>query len=222
MPLPAAPPALHAFLVQAAADSDRDELRRSAGIGHHLLREATGLLQGQNTLAVLEHLIDRERLMVRLADYVTQTLERTRAASPSGQPGQPPGGDGPLGPLPPGFEPAARPTHASATALLLKGPPPMTHRPSDDSARATDTYLLFAHEAYYPDSGTQEINTTVVAAASLLHPQVRQLDGARIYDRLTRKRQPGEIIPLSTLTHELDGGTGWPRVGDWETVTRRP
>jgi proline dehydrogenase len=41
----------------------------------------------------------------------------------------------------------------------------MTHSQTDDSARATDTYLLFAHEAYYPDAGTQEINTTVVAAA---------------------------------------------------------
>ncbi|WP_405654005.1 hypothetical protein [Streptomyces sp. NBC_00019] len=95
----------------------------------------------------------------------------------------------------------------------------MTHIQTDDSARATDTYLLFAHEAYYPDSGTQEINTTVVAAASLLHPQVRQPDGARIHDRLTRGRRPGEIIPLSTLTHELDGGASWPAVGDWATVT---
>ncbi|MEU9917843.1 hypothetical protein [Streptomyces sp. NPDC051001] len=94
----------------------------------------------------------------------------------------------------------------------------MTHSQSDDSARATDTYLLFAHEAYYPDSATQEINTTVVAAASLRHPQVRQPDGARIHDRLPRRRQPGEIIPLSTLTHELDGGATWPSVGDWETV----
>ncbi|MGW7208459.1 hypothetical protein [Streptomyces sp. NPDC054837] len=93
------------------------------------------------------------------------------------------------------------------------------HSQSDDSARATDTYLLFAHEAYYADSGTQEINTTVVAAASLLHPQVRQPDGARIHDRLTRERRPGEIIPLSTLTHELGGGASWPSVGDWEKVT---
>ncbi|MCX5328048.1 hypothetical protein [Streptomyces sp. NBC_00140] len=95
----------------------------------------------------------------------------------------------------------------------------MTHGQTDDSARATDTYLLFAHEAYYPDSATQEINTTVVAADSLLHPQVRQPDGARMHDRLTRGRRPGEIIPLSTLTHELDGGASWPSVGDWETVT---
>ncbi|KMS74309.1 hypothetical protein ACM01_15225 [Streptomyces viridochromogenes] len=80
-------------------------------------------------------------------------------------------------------------------------------------------HLLFAHEPYYPGDAAQEINTTVVAAASLLHPQVQQPDGARIHDRLTHGRTPGEIIPLSTLTHELDGGAGWPWVGDWEKVT---
>ncbi|RRR76721.1 hypothetical protein EHS43_30040 [Streptomyces sp. RP5T] len=89
----------------------------------------------------------------------------------------------------------------------------------DDEAGSTEVYLLFAHEPYYPDAGTQEINTTVVTAASLLHPHVLQPDGARIHDRLTQGRTPGEIIPLSTLTHELDGGAGWPWVGDWETVT---
>jgi len=31
--------------------------------------------------------------------------------------------------------------------------------------------------------------------------------------------RPGEIVPLSTLTHELDGGTRWPHVGDWAAVT---
>ena len=85
--------------------------------------------------------------------------------------------------------------------------------------RTPDVYLLFAHEPYYPGPGTQEINTTVVAADSLLHPQVRQPDGARIHDLLTQGRQPGEIIPLATLTHELNGGADWPTVGDWESVT---
>ncbi|WP_328349108.1 hypothetical protein OG800_49075 [Streptomyces sp. NBC_00445] len=212
--------ALHAYLVQAAANSDRYELRRSAEIGHNLLWDAADLLQAEDTSSASARLIDRERLMVQLADQVTQTLERTRAESASGQGDQPHGGEGPLGPLPPGFERAARPTHASAPgSSLLKGSQPMTQSQTGDSARAADTYLLFAHEAYYPDSGTQEINTTVVAADSLLHPQVRQPDGARIHDRLTQGRQPGEIIPLSTLTHELDGGAGWPWVGDWEKVT---
>ncbi|MFF5481032.1 hypothetical protein ACFY5C_27425 [Streptomyces sp. NPDC012935] len=90
---------------------------------------------------------------------------------------------------------------------------------SDDSVRTTDVYLLFAHEPYCPDDGAQEINATVVAVASLLYRQVRQPDGARIHDRLTQARAPGEIVPLATLTHELGGGTGWPYVGDWEKVT---
>ncbi|GGQ97879.1 hypothetical protein [Streptomyces asoensis] len=82
----------------------------------------------------------------------------------------------------------------------------------------SEVYLLFAHEAYHPAVG-QEINTSLVAAACLLHPRVRQPDGARIYDRLTRGRRPGEIVPLATLTHELDEGRLWPKVGNWEAVT---
>ena len=81
-----------------------------------------------------------------------------------------------------------------------------------------EVYLLFAHEAYYP-APAREVNTSLVAAASLLHPQVRQPDGARIHDCLTRGRRQGEIVPLSTLTHELDGGARWPEIGDWEAVT---
>lgn len=40
-----------------------------------------------------------------------------------------------------------------------------------------------------------------------------------MHDLLTQGRQPGEIIPLATLTHELGGGADWPAVGDWERVT---
>ncbi|OIJ99037.1 hypothetical protein BIV25_10710 [Streptomyces sp. MUSC 14] len=94
----------------------------------------------------------------------------------------------------------------------------MTKPKSSEANRTPDVYLLLAHEAYFP-GGAQEINTTVVAAASLLHPQVRQPDGVRIHDLLTRGRRPGEIIPLATLTHELGGGADWPEVGDWEYVT---
>ena len=96
----------------------------------------------------------------------------------------------------------------------------MSHPESGPADRTPDVYLLFAHEPYYPGPGTQEINTTVVAADSLLHPRVRQPDGARIHDRLLRGRRPGEIVPLATLTHELDGGALWPLVGDWEAVTK--
>ncbi|MGW7369437.1 hypothetical protein ACWGI8_39975 [Streptomyces sp. NPDC054841] len=87
------------------------------------------------------------------------------------------------------------------------------------AARTPDVYLLFAHEPYYPGPGTQEINTTVVAADTLLHPQVHQPDGTRIHDLLTQGRQPGAIIPLASLTHELNGGADWSTVGDWERVT---
>ncbi|MFE1840718.1 hypothetical protein [Streptomyces sviceus] len=212
--------ALHTNIVQAAADSNRYELRRSAEIGQNLLWDAADQLQNEDTRSASTRLIDRERLMVQLADQVAQTVERTRAKAPTAEAGQPRAGEGPLGPLPQGFEPAARPTPSSyTTTSLLKGYRPMTQSQPEDAARTTDVYLLFAHEPYYTGDGTQEINTTLVAAASLLHPQVQQPDGARIHDRLTQRRNPGEIVPLSTLTHELGGGADWPSVGDWEMVT---
>ncbi|MFH8698802.1 hypothetical protein [Streptomyces chartreusis] len=208
---------LHTYLVEAAASCDRYELRRSAEIGHQLLWNAADLLQSENTRRVSARLIDQERLMVQLVDQVAQTLDRTRTTS-SGQANHRSGG--PLGPLPPGFEPVAHPTPQPAgEPSPRKGHQPMTQAPSGDSARTTDVYLLFAHEPYYPAEGTQEINTTLVAAASLLHPQVQQPDGIQIHNRLTQGREPGEIIPLATLTHELGGGTEWPYVGDWEKVT---
>ncbi|MBO7935633.1 hypothetical protein JTP77_006635 [Streptomyces sp. S9] len=92
-------------------------------------------------------------------------------------------------------------------------------QPEAGPPRNQSVYLLFAHEPYYPGPATQEINTTIVAAASVLHPHVCQPDGARIHDLLTQQPRPGEVVPLSTLTHELDGGAGWPAVGDWERVT---
>ncbi|MFI0511169.1 hypothetical protein ACH3Y9_12490 [Streptomyces sp. WSLK1-5] len=214
--------ALHTCILQAAAGSDRYEVRRSAEVGHRLLWDAAGLLQDQDTRTAAPRLIDRERLMVQLADQVAQLLERTRtrAHSATGEAGQPRRSFAPGGPLPHGFEPAAQPTLSSTPATSpLKGHRPMIQTQRDDEAGSTEVYLLFAHEPYDPDAGTQEINTTVVTAASLLHPHVLQPDGARIHDRLAQGRTPGEIIPLSTLTHELDGGAGWPWVGDWETVT---
>jgi hypothetical protein len=90
---------------------------------------------------------------------------------------------------------------------------------SNPDVRTLDVYLLHAHGPYHPGPGTQEIDTTVVAADSLLHPQVRQPDGVRIHDLLTQGRQPSESIPPATLTHELEGGADWPKIGDWEGVT---
>ncbi|MFJ7097162.1 hypothetical protein ACIQWL_44205 [Streptomyces mirabilis] len=205
--------ALHTSLVQAAAGSDRYELRRSAEIGQHTLWDAAGLLQTQDTRSAAADLIARERLMVQLADQAAQILKRTPGPANADQARKP---EQPLGPYPPGLRPA--PHHTLGTLSLkeaLRMPQP---QPGPD-VRTADVYLLFAHEPYYPGPGTQEINTTVVTADTLLHPQVQQPDGARIHDLLTRGRQPGEIIPLATLTHELNGGADWPTVGDWESVT---
>jgi len=222
--------ALHTRLFEAAADSEQaavadseaERLRRSVEMGHCLLWDAAGLLQTADTTSASAGLIDIARLMAQLADQVTHALKPAAAvaqASPQER-HQPHDGPGPLGPLPPGFEPAPPPAHQPAPATSpLKGVHPMPQSQIDAPSRTTETYLLFAHEPYYPGPGTQEINTTVVAADTLLHPQVQQPDGARIHDLLTRARTPGEIIPLSTLTHELCGGAHWPQVGDWETVT---
>ncbi|MFD8646557.1 hypothetical protein [Streptomyces mirabilis] len=212
--------ALHTSLVQAAAGSDRHELRRAAEIGQHLLWDAAGLLQTQDTRSAFAELIARERLMVQLADQVAQTLKRTHTEDGPAATGQPHTRERPLGPYPPGFEQTARPTpHHTHGTSPLKGHHSMTQPEPDHAVRTAGVYLLFAHEPYYLGPGTQEINTTLVTAASLLHPRVRQPDGAQIHDRLTQGRQPGEIIPLALLTHELNGGADWPTVGDWEGVT---
>ncbi|MFF8932279.1 hypothetical protein ACF1AO_34005 [Streptomyces longwoodensis] len=212
--------ALHTYIVQAAAGSDRYELRRSAEIGQHLLWDAAVLLQDQDTHSAPKRLIDRERLMIQLADQVAQTLQRARAEAASSEAAHRRDGPSPLGPVQPGFESSSRPAPtATPDTSLLEGPCPMSQTQPDEAVRTANVYLLFAHEPYYLGDGAKEINTTVVAAASLLHPQVQQPDGARIHDRLTKGRRPGEIIPLSTLTHELGGGADWPTVGDWEKVT---
>ncbi|MET7353035.1 hypothetical protein [Streptomyces mirabilis] len=207
--------ALHTFLVQAAAGSDRYELCRSAEIGRHTLWDAAGLLQTPDTRSASADLIACERLMVQLADQAAQILKRTPGPANTDQARKP---EQPLGPYPPGPRPV--PHHTPGT-LSLKGTLLMPQPQSGPDVRTADVYLLFAHEPYYSGPGTQEINTTVVTADTLLHPQVQQPDGARIHDLLTRgrQRQPGEIIPLATLTHELNGGADWPTVGDFERVT---
>lgn len=209
---------LQTFLVQAAAGSDRYELRRSAEVGRGLLWDAAGLLQTRVTRSASADLIARERLMLQLAHQVAQILKRTAEDGTAGA-NQASGPGRPLGP----YQPCPRPTtHPAARHApnppLQKGTLPMTQPGPGPAVPTLDVYLLFAHEPYYP-AGAQEINTTVVAAACLLHPRVRQPDGARIHDHLVHGRRPGEIVPLSTLTHELDGGARWPEVGDWEAAT---
>ncbi|MFI7406935.1 hypothetical protein ACIBW9_41860 [Streptomyces sp. NPDC049541] len=210
--------ALHTSLVQAAAGSDRYELRRSAEIGQHLLWDAADLLQTRDARSASAELIARERLMLQLAHQVTQVLKRTADGNAPGT-NQVCAPARPLNPYSSGARPTTHPGPRHApTPPLPKGTFPMPQAELSQDIPTLDVYLLFAHEAYYP-AAAQEINTTVVAAASLLYPRVRQPDGARIHDRLVHGRRPGEIVPLSTLTHELNEGADWPAVGDWERVT---
>ncbi|MER6370130.1 hypothetical protein ABT255_17415 [Streptomyces mirabilis] len=208
--------ALHTGLVRAAVSSDRYEVRRAVEIGHHQLFDTADLLQRHDTRSASSELIARERLMLQLAVQTRQILTPTQGDAAAARHDRF-GGQPPLGPYPPG--PRRRPQPSAEHTTPVPPTKEETNMPQDGSEQPTgEVYLLFAHEAYYP-AAAQEINTSLVAAASLLHPRVRQPDGARIYDLLTRGRRPGEIVPLATLTHELDGGTRWPEVGDWEAVT---
>ncbi|WP_406719105.1 hypothetical protein OHA53_00095 [Streptomyces althioticus] len=205
--------ALHATLTDAAARSDQSQVRRALQIGHHQLFDTADLLQRRDTRSVSAVLIARERLMLQLVAQTAEILTPTADDEPSACPER--SGRQPAGRTPPALchQPSVEP---SVPTSPMKEE---TDMPNHGSEQYTGgVYLLFAHEAYYPAHG-QEINTSLVAAASLLHPRVRQPDGTRIHERLTRGRRRGEIVPLATLSHELDGGTLWPQVGDWAAVT---
>ena len=83
-----------------------------------------------------------------------------------------------------------------------------------------DVYLLAAHEPYTGPRHPVPINATIVHAATLRHPHVPQPDGGLIYRCLTEfpDRRPHQIVPISTLTYELDGGRLWPQIADWAAV----
>ncbi|WP_219516148.1 hypothetical protein [Nonomuraea ceibae] len=83
-----------------------------------------------------------------------------------------------------------------------------------------DVYFLALHEPYRSAQHPVAINAVIVHAATLLHPALPQPDAGRIYRCLTEfpDRRPGCVVPLSTMTFELDGGRNWPLVGDWEQV----
>lgn len=83
-----------------------------------------------------------------------------------------------------------------------------------------DVYLLALHEPYESLEHPVPIDATIVHALTLLHPQVPQPDGGLMYRCLTEfpSRTPGCLVPLATLTFELDGGRLWPEVGDWDVV----
>ncbi|MFF4259389.1 hypothetical protein ACFY1L_50340 [Streptomyces sp. NPDC001663] len=213
--------ALQTYLVQAATGGrDCHEVRHPARIGQHVLWDAAGLLKTPDArTTVWPELIARERLMLQLAHQVAQIVERSASEDGAPDTDQRRASWQPTCSYPQDVRPTSRSPHLSPSPALLKGTLPMLPSESSPVVRTPDVYLLFAHEPYYPGPGTQEINTTVVVAGSLLHPRVRQPDGTRIHDLLTRGRRQGEIIPLATLSHELGGGADWPRVGDWERVT---
>jgi hypothetical protein len=100
----------------------------------------------------------------------------------------------------------------------------VTHddRALDPGSLAKDVYLLMLHEPYESSQHPIPINATVVHALTLLLPAVPQPDGGHIYRCLTEfpGRTPGCLVPLSTLTFELDGGALWHRIGDWERVVK--
>ena len=206
---------LQTGLLRAASGNDRYEVRRSAEVGQQLLWDAADLLQTQDNIAASAGLIAREQLMLQLTHQVAQIL------TPAAGDNIPRGNQATalvlaVAPFSPGVRMMTRPLPRHAPpSPPQKGSSLM---PQTDSRHPVgNVYLLFAHEPYYPDPAW-EINTTVVSADSLLHPRVPQPDGARIHT-LLQARQPGEIVPLSTLTHELDGGARWKEVGDWEAVT---
>ncbi|WP_411092796.1 hypothetical protein [Streptomyces sp. 049-1] len=206
--------ALHAALTDTAARSDQYQVQRSVQVGHHQMFDTADLLQRRDTRSVSSELISRERLMLQLVDQTAEILTSTADDTSSACPGRPGGQTaGSTNPRP-------REQPSTDSTVLASPMKEGTNMPDHDSEQfAGGVYLLFAHEPYYPGPGAQEINTSVVAADSLLHPHVRQPDGVRIHDLLTTRRQPGEIIPLATLTHELNGGAHWPSVADWEGVT---
>ncbi len=84
----------------------------------------------------------------------------------------------------------------------------------------TDLYLVWVHEPYESPDFRHDIDATLVHADALRHPIVPQPHGVNMYRCLTEApgRLPGQVVALSDLTHELDGGRLWQQVADWETV----
>jgi hypothetical protein len=77
-----------------------------------------------------------------------------------------------------------------------------------------DVYLLILREPYQSAENPVPLDATIVHALTLLHRAVPQPDDGRMYRCLTEfpSRVPGCVVPLSTLTFELDGGSLWPQV----------
>lgn len=108
----------------------------------------------------------------------------------------------------------------SVSGATIGGASAHTHAQGPAMTRP-DVYLLTAHEPYTAPEHPVPINTLIVHALTLLHPEVPQPDGGMMYRCLTEfpGRRPDEIVPVSTLSFELDGGRLWPQVADWMAVT---
>ncbi|MGH3757410.1 hypothetical protein [Actinophytocola sp.] len=83
-----------------------------------------------------------------------------------------------------------------------------------------DVYFLALHEPYSAPEHPVPIDATIVHARTLLHSRLPQPDGGLMFRCLTEfpDRTQGCVVPLSTLTYELDGGALWHKIGDWERV----
>ena len=87
-----------------------------------------------------------------------------------------------------------------------------------------DMYLLFLNRP--PDDILRgDGGATIVAAASLHHPELPQPDAQRLFDRLAFHpgRHAGALVFLSDVSAELAAeGLTWPEAGiDYEAVTDR-
>lgn len=87
-------------------------------------------------------------------------------------------------------------------------------------AAQTDLYFLTVHDPYHAEADGYTVGSTVIHARSLLHAALPQPDAALIYRCNTEfpGRVPGEVVPLSTVTFELNGGALWREVADWDAV----
>ncbi|WP_053729151.1 hypothetical protein [Streptomyces sp. WM6378] len=88
------------------------------------------------------------------------------------------------------------------------------------SATAGTFYFLFAHTPYPGNPPAPDINATVVVAETLLHPAAHQPAGRLLHHQLTtgKARRAGEVVPLSTLIHELALGQDSPCPYDWDAL----
>lgn len=86
-------------------------------------------------------------------------------------------------------------------------------RPTDKRITDLRFLILIDPEPPHPLAGYGVLE---VAPSALLHPQIPQPDGRRMYELLTRhlRRDPGALIYLSDITDELAGhGLTWNAVG---------